>query len=183
MSDAEQNTPAVRNGAGRRRAIFGAGAAALAGAALGSMGGAKKAAASEEHPVIGSWMVRGGAGGAELAQILFIFEEGIAQWFGSPIRPTHRPGDPADTMEYQTVGGGQWLHTGFNQYTLRMMSVDYGTHGTPIAIDDFSVVLTYDVLQDTFTGTVNQIERDMSGAVLFERSFGAGTGTRIQPGG
>jgi hypothetical protein len=142
----------------RRTAVQSVGGAVLGGAALtavttGAVGTA--AAAAESPPIIGTWLLTTPGQARRDAALLFFHGDGIVQYVGAPLRSTHAPGDPEETTEHQTLNGEQWLRTGFNEYSFRLVGIDYDARGTPILMDTIQGTATHDPLRDQCTVAIS----------------------------
>ena len=168
----------------RRAAVRSVGGAALGGAALGGMalgalGAAEPARADGTPPIVGSWLLSGESQGRSVRALLMFFASGIVLWGGSPQQPTHRRDDPADALEYQTMGAGEWRQTGFNEYVFSQIGVDYDARGAPIALDTTRGTITFDRLTDQWTLVVSVTETDLDGTPTGGGFSGAGSARRI----
>jgi len=156
----------ARRPVSRRTMVQSVGGAVIAGATLSSVGtGATVArAAAESPPIIGTWLITPPGQAPVLGSgLMFFHSDGVCQYAGAPVTPTQNPGDPADAAEYQTINGGQWLQTGFNEYTWRVVGIDYDARGIPFTLDSIEGTVTYDPLHDLFTTTFRLTETDLNG--------------------
>src|SRR5436189_117514 len=79
-----------------------------------------------DRGIAGAWLIRLDRGPLGPQMLLyFFFEGGIFQGVGPPQLVTDNPNDDPDALEYQVASGGEWVQTGFNEYALRAVSVDY----------------------------------------------------------
>jgi hypothetical protein len=159
-----------------RTFIRGLAGAGLGGAALGAFGARGAArAATERAPIVGAWLLSEPGKPGLADDLVFFHDDGIIQYAGSPVRITHRPDDPEGAVEYQTLSGGQWVRTSFNEYAFTTVDIDYDASGNVIAIDTSRGTVTYDPLRDQWSGTFTTMETDPNGAP----TGGARTATTI----
>ena len=148
----------------RRAAVRSVGGAALGGAALGALAaGGTAGADSDAAPIVGTWLVTAGGQNRRIAVLMFFHDDGVFQFSDGPVLPTHSPDDPPEAAEYQSVAGGQWIRTGFNEYVFRSVGIDYDARGNPVLMDSTRGTITYDPLADTFTVTITLTETTLDG--------------------
>ena len=147
----------------------------LGGAALGLFAAKTARADTERAPIVGAWLVSEPGKPGLADDLVFFHDDGIIQYAGSPVRITHRPDDPEGAVEYQTLTGGQWVRTSFNEYAFTTVDIDYDASGSVIAIDTDRGTVTYDPLRDQWSATFTTTETDPNGAP----TGGARTATAI----
>ena len=163
----------------RRTTVQAMAGAALSGAALGALGAGRTARAdADSAPIVGAWLAADQATRRQ-GVLIFFHDDGIVQFAGSPIRLTHHPNDPAEAIEHQTVAGGQWVRTGFNDYAFANVGIDYDAEGVPVAMDSARGTLTYEPLRDEWTGTYTLTETDLNGTPTGGTVTAAVVGRRI----
>lgn len=159
----------------RRMAVRSVGGAALAGAVLGAHGAGGAARADSGNPaLVGTWLVTLPGQTRNLSVLMFFFASGIVQLADAPQTRTQRTDDPDEAYEQQSISGGQWLQTGFNEYAFTLLGLDYDPRGNLIAIDTTRGTITFDPLRDRWTAASTITETDPNGTPT---AGGARTGT------
>ncbi len=154
------------------------GGVALGGAAVGALGAGASARADVDTPsIVGAWLVTAlGQTTRPITVLMFFHDDGIVQHVDGPRPRTH---DPEETVEYQSVSGGQWTRTGFNDYVYTRIGIDYDARGTPFALDTTRGVLTFDPLNDRWTATITLTETELDGTPTGGGRTGTVTGRRV----
>jgi len=88
-----------------------------------------------------------------------------------------------EALEYQTAAGGQWVRTGFNEYRIALVSIDYDARGLPMTTDHTEATITYDPVADTFRAAGLVTERNAMAGATPGTMFGMATVTRVKVGG
>ena len=164
----------------RRTAMRSGGAAALGGAVLGALGASGAARADADHPpIVGTWLVTTPGQTRRIMALMFFHDDGVFQFADAPILPTHNLEDHPEANEHQSLGGGQWLRTGFNEYIFRSVGIDYDARGTPVLMDTTRGTVTYDPLRDQWTATITLAEAELDGTPSGGTRTATLTGRRV----